>query len=46
MNKKKKLTNKKHRKNISRMRTLNKLSLKKVKKKPIVKKDVVAEDIK
>ena len=40
MNKKKRISNKKHRKNIARMKTLNKLSLKKAKKKPVVKKEV------
>ena len=44
MNKKKRISNKKHRKNIARMKTLNKLSLKKAKKKPIVKKDVAVEE--
>ena len=38
MNKKKRLSNKKHRKNINRVKALQKISLKKAKKKTVISK--------
>ena len=44
MNKKKRLTNKKHRKNVNRVKALQKVSLKKAKKKIVISKPVKDEN--
>ena len=44
MNKKKRLSNKKHRKNVNRVKALQKISLKKAKKKIVISKPATDEN--